>query len=94
MFKNLSLILFIIIAFIGCKPIETINLPEQTIVIEDPNKIPERPVYNASNTKQFDLIHTKLAVSFNWEKAYMYGKAELALKPHFYSQNEFRIVHF
>ncbi|MBL4592530.1 MAG: M1 family metallopeptidase, partial [Flavobacteriales bacterium] len=88
MFKNLSLILFIIIAFIGCKPIETINLPEQTIVIEDPNKIPERPVYNASNTKQFDLIHTKLAVSFNWDKAYMYGKAELALKPHFYSQNE------
>jgi len=88
MFKHSTYILFIIIAFIGCKPTETINLPEQTIVIEDPNKTPERPVYNASNTKKFDLIHTKLAVSFNWEKAHMYGKAELTLKPHFYNQTK------
>ena len=88
MFKNFIYILFIIIAFIGCKPTETINLPEQIIEIEDPNKVPERPIYNPSNTKDFDLIHTKLAVSFNWEKAYMYGKAEITLKPHFYTQNE------
>ncbi|NQX98931.1 MAG: M1 family metallopeptidase, partial [Flavobacteriales bacterium] len=43
-------------------------------------------IYNASNTKHFDLIHTKLAVSFNWEKAHMYGKAEITLVPHFYTQ--------
>jgi aminopeptidase N len=85
MFKKLIYTLLIIASFIGCKPTETINLPEQTIIIEDPNK---RPVYNAANTKKFDLIHTKLAVRFNWEKAYMYGTAELTLKPHFYKQNE------
>ena len=88
MFKNLIYILLIGIAFVGCKPIETINLPEQTVEIEYPNKVPERPVYNASNTKKFDLIHTKLDVRFNWEKAHMYGKAELTLSPHFYSQKE------
>jgi aminopeptidase N len=88
MFKNLSYILFISIAFIGCKSSEVVNLPEHTIFVEDPNKTPTRPVYNASNTKAFDLIHTKLDVRFNWMKAHLYGKAEVSLSPHFYSQNE------
>mgnify|MGYP006113003059 FL=1 len=72
----------------SCKSTETITLPEQVIEIEDPNKVPTRAVYNASNTKNFDLIHTKLAVHFNWDKAYMYGKAEITLVPHFYTQNQ------
>ncbi len=88
MFKKLAYIAFVSLIFSGCKSLEPIELPEQTIIMEDPNKIPERPVYNASNTKEFDLIHTKLDVSFNWEKAHMYGKAEITLKPHFYIQKE------
>jgi aminopeptidase N len=88
MTKNLIFILLISIVFIGCKPTETVNLPEHTIYVDDPNKIPTRPVYNASNTKEFDLIHTKLDVRFNWEKAHLYGKAEVSLTPHFYTQNE------
>ena len=87
MTKNLIFILLISIVFIGCKPTETVNLPEHTIYVDDPNKIPTRPVYNASNTKEFDLIHTKLDVRFNWEKAHLYGKAEVSLTPHFYTQN-------
>ena len=88
MLQKLTSLLFIVILFIGCKSTQTITLPEQVIEIEDPNKIHVRPVYNASNTKHFDLIHTKLAVQFNWEKAYMYGKAEITLVPHFYTQNQ------
>jgi len=42
--------------------------------------------YRASATKNFDLLHTKLEVSFNYDKQYMYGKATLTLKPHFYPQ--------
>lgn len=72
----------------SCKSTETITLPEQIIEIEGPNKVPTRPVYKASNTKNFDLIHTKLAVQFNWEEAYMFGKAEITLVPHFYTQNQ------
>ena len=86
--KNFIYLLFFTTLFIGCKPTETVNLPEHTIFVEDPNKIPTRPVYQAANTKKFDLIHTKLAVSFNWEKAQMYGKVKISLTPHFYEQSE------
>ena len=58
MFKNLICILFLAVAIFGCKPTATITLPEQTIVVDDPNKIPERPVYNAAKTKLFDLDHS------------------------------------
>ena len=84
--KLLSLLLLISV-LVGCKTIETVDLPEQTIVVDNPFKTPERPVYNASETKKFDLIHTKLDVKFNWDKAHLYGKAELTLKPYFYNQN-------
>jgi aminopeptidase N len=44
--------------------------------------------YKASATKYFDLIHTRLEVSFDWEKQYMYGKANIRLAPWFFPQNE------
>jgi len=88
MLKNIFGLLLLIVFFIGCKPTKTINLPEQTIEIDDPFKTPQRPLYNEANTKKFDLIHTKLDVNFNWEKANLYGKAELTLKPYFYPQNK------
>ncbi len=81
---------YLSVAFIfayGCKPTETVTLPEQVIEINDPNKLPERPIYQASYTKLFDLLHTKLDVKFNWEKTYLYGKAELTLKPYFHATN-------
>lgn len=87
MIKNILGLLVITVFFAACKSTETVTLPEQTIEIENPFKIPSRPVYQASNTKNFDLIHTKLDVRFNWDKAYLYGKAELTLKPYFYKQS-------
>ena len=42
------------------------------------------PVYRASADKDFDLIHTRLDVSFDWQKHYLNGVAEITLKPHFY----------
>ena len=41
-------------------------------------------VYRASSTKINDLVHTKLDVKFDYVKTYLYGKAWLTLKPHFY----------
>ncbi len=41
--------------------------------------------YRASATKINDLVHTKLDVKFDFEKSYLYGKAWVTLKPHFYS---------
>lgn len=43
--------------------------------------------YQATSKRVNDLLHTKLEVSFDWAKAWMYGKATLTLKPYFYPTN-------
>ncbi|HTA81648.1 MAG TPA: M1 family metallopeptidase [Bacteroidia bacterium] len=41
--------------------------------------------YQASAPIINQLVHTKLEVSFDWKKKYLYGKATITLKPYFYS---------
>ncbi len=41
-------------------------------------------LYRASATKVNDLVNTKLEVSFDFEKSWMYGKEWVTLHPHFY----------
>ena len=43
-----------------------------------------KKVYRATATKYDDLVNTKLDVRFDYDKSYMYGKAWVTLKPHFY----------
>ena len=40
--------------------------------------------YRVTATKVNDLMHTKLDVSFDYAKRYLYGKEWLTVKPHFY----------
>ena len=40
--------------------------------------------YRATAEKINDLVHTKLEAKFDYAKSYLYGKAWLTLKPHFY----------
>ncbi|MDQ6814456.1 MAG: M1 family metallopeptidase, partial [Bacteroidota bacterium] len=42
-------------------------------------------LYREAAPKINDLVHTKLDVRFDYQKAYLYGKAWITLKPHFYS---------
>lgn len=42
--------------------------------------------YRASNEQFFDLRHTKLKVSFDFPKRYLYGEEWLTVRPHFYEQ--------
>src|SRR4051812_25802429 len=44
-----------------------------------------KSVYRETATRINDLVHTKLDVRFDYAKAWMYGKAWITLKPHFYS---------
>ncbi len=44
----------------------------------------QKSIYRATPEKINDLIDTKLDVKFDYKKAYLYGKAWLTLKPHFY----------
>jgi aminopeptidase N len=46
---------------------------------------PALKIYRASPTKINDLVHTKLDVRFDYAKKYLYGKAWITLKPHFYT---------
>lgn len=41
--------------------------------------------YRGSYTRAFDLIHTKLEVSFNWQEQSLHGIANLQLRPYFYA---------
>ncbi|MES2430737.1 MAG: M1 family aminopeptidase [Bacteroidota bacterium] len=43
-----------------------------------------KKVYRASAPKINDLVHTKLDVKFDYNKSWLYGKAWVTLKPHFY----------
>src|SRR5205085_1275770 len=43
-----------------------------------------KKTYRASATKVNDLTNTRLDVKFDYDKAYLYGKAWLTFHPHFY----------
>ncbi|NDK56132.1 M1 family aminopeptidase [Pontibacter fetidus] len=47
---------------------------------------PKQHAFNPSRTKEHDLLHTTLRVSFDWQKQQLNGIAELTLKPYFYPQ--------
>src|SRR5688572_120900 len=48
---------------------------------------PKDEVYRESYPKDNDLVHTKLDIQFDYDKAWLNGKAWLTLKPHFYSMD-------
>src|SRR5664279_4516721 len=43
-----------------------------------------RKIYRGAATKINDLVHTKLDLKPDYERAWLYGKAWLTLHPHFY----------
>ena len=42
-------------------------------------------IYRGSYPKTNELVHTKLEVKFDYDKAWMYGQAWITLHPHFYA---------
>ena len=53
--------------------------------------IPIEEIYQTSAPKIWDLIHTKLDVSFDWKNCHLLGKATITLKPHFYKSNAIQL---
>ena len=51
----------------------------------EPKDTTWKNILRESNPKINDLVHTKLDVRFDYAKAYLYGKAWITLKPHFYN---------
>lgn len=52
---------------------------------------PALKIYRATPPKINDLIHTRLAVSFDYKKCYLYGKEWVTLKPHMYATDTLRL---
>ncbi len=52
---------------------------------EEDNDTTWKHEYRATATRINDLVHTKLEVSFDYDKSWMYGKEWVTLHPHFYS---------
>ena len=53
--------------------------------------ISKKTPYRASTTKQSDLLHTRLDVKFDWNKAQMAAKASIIAKPHFKSSSQLNL---
>jgi len=47
--------------------------------------------YRAEKTKEFDLVHTKLQVAFDYDKREMQGEAWITAKPHFYASQYLKL---
>ncbi|GMQ26230.1 hypothetical protein Aoki45_29120 [Algoriphagus sp. oki45] len=47
--------------------------------------------YKASATRDFDILHTDLDLSFDWSNQSVIGKAILTIKPFFYSQKNLQL---
>ncbi|SIT91061.1 M1 family aminopeptidase [Pontibacter indicus] len=68
--------------------VEPVAVKPALEVAEPPVWAPKNHAFNPSRTRVHDLLHTKLRVSFDWDKQYVHGLAELTLKPYFYPQSQ------
>jgi len=73
-----------------CAGLATPGAFNQVFAQEKPAN-PIATTYQETPAKINDLVHTKLAVSFDYKKRYLYGKEWLTLKPHFYSTDTLRL---
>jgi len=72
---------------------EDVNISTQKIdsvlnTFTNEESIPQEKTYRSSETRTNDIIHTKLEVSFDWQNAWLLGKATIDIKPHFYPTNK------
>lgn len=93
--------LFIVI-FWSCKSSNTVFVPEviteqlPTDTLEELSSERQKVIplleykisdYQASRRRDFDLLHTSLDLSFDYQNEWVNGIAQLELKPYFFSQN-------
>ena len=84
--RYLPRVLPILIFISSCSGLKTVN-NDNTVVptIETSNIQEQIPLYQKTESRMLDIIHTKLLVDFNWQKKQMNGEAFLTVKPYYYS---------
>ena len=69
---------------LSCAAPQMVNLDPITVI----ENMPGSNVYRGSYTRTTDIINTKLDLSFDWDSAYVYGKATISAKPYFYDSDQ------
>jgi aminopeptidase N len=85
--KSWNLLLLAAILLAGCKSSEVV-VTDEDVILDDAPEPSDEPTdivtYQPSETRRFDLLDTKLWVSFDWTRERLHGRALLRLKPYFY----------
>ncbi len=69
---------------LSCSTPKMVSLDPVTV---SENK-PGATIYRGSYTRKTDLINTRLDLSFDWDSAYVHGKATIQAKPYFYATDQ------
>jgi len=87
--KKIQPLLIITALFFGinaCKTLAPVSDIDEIVELDtievDANRALD--IYRASEKRVNDLLHTKLEVSFDWDSAFLFGKANLSFSPYFY----------
>jgi aminopeptidase N len=75
---------FASIILLACSTPKMVNLDPITVVENSKGST----VYRGSYTKNIDIINTRLDLSFDWDSAYVIGKATIFAKPYFYPTDQ------
>ena len=72
------------VVFLACSTPRMVNLDPVTVVESAKGSL----IYRGSYTKNIDIINTRLDLSFDWDSAYVIGKATIFAKPYFYPTDQ------
>jgi aminopeptidase N len=88
-FTNIFFGIVLLLGAVSCNTSKKASAPQPIVDVTglNPKKEVERPLYKESRKRVHDLLHTRLEVKFDFEKAHLLGTANLTLKPYFYSTN-------
>ncbi|AFD08494.1 M1 family metallopeptidase [Solitalea canadensis] len=95
--KHLLVTGAIFISLAACSSTKHIQLPEMVVsansnqTLTKTDSLHKNRVYFATYTSINDLISTKLDLKFNWDSAFVLGKAQLKFKPYFYPTDSLKL---
>tara|TARA_B110000037_G_C17120470_1_gene505630 strand:- start:1046 stop:3634 length:2589 start_codon:yes stop_codon:yes gene_type:complete len=85
--KNNFILFLVFVSLLSACKISQKTTNKNVKMLDAIEVLGKKTPYRGSFLQSFDLIHTKLNVSFSWEDQYLFGEAILDLKPYFYPQN-------
>lgn len=89
--KNYWLIALALLLITACKTTDDLGLGKNDILMDEIEVVGKKYPYRPAAERTHDLLHTALAVSFDWNKQYLFGEASLTLHPYFYPTKQLEL---